>query len=98
MRDAGLAIVLLFVGLGGALFCYLFLRSRYVPALLAVWGIVTYVSMTGLGLVQILWPGHPSMIETILYGSGGAFEVLFGLWLLFRGVRLEHGAQAGSPA
>ena len=45
VRTAGLDIVLLFVGLGGTIFCYLFLMSMYVPKILAIWGSFTYLSM-----------------------------------------------------
>jgi len=86
LRIIGLNVVLIFVGVGGTLFCYLFYRSRFVPALLALWGIVTYISMFLLGFVNILAPDRPAMIETILFGSGALFEALFGLWLLIKGV------------
>lgn len=84
-RTAALDIVLLFVGLGGGLFCYLFLVSRLIPRVLAAWGIVTYASMVGLGVLSLLWPGHPALIEQVLYGAGTLFEVCIGLWLLVKG-------------
>lgn len=86
VRTAGLDVVLVFVGPGGAVFCYLFFKSRYVPRWLAAWGVFTYLSMLALGLLSILWPGHPVMIESVLYGAGGAFELLFGGWLLVKGL------------
>jgi hypothetical protein len=91
VRTAGLDIVLLFVGLGGAVFCYLFLKSRYVPKILAVWGIFTYLSMIILSFISILLPNHPAMIEIILYSLGGFFELIFGFWLLFKGVNVSSG-------
>lgn len=87
LRTAGLDIVLLFVGVGGTVFCYLFFVSRYVPRLLAVWGVVTYLSMVLLSIISILFPGHPIIIETIPYALGGLFELVFGFWLLLRGIR-----------
>jgi hypothetical protein len=90
VRTAGLDIVLLFIGVGGTIFCYLFLKSEYVPRILAAWGILTYLSMLILSLISILIPNHPVMIETILYTLGGLFEIVFGLWILIKGVNIEQ--------
>jgi hypothetical protein len=86
VRTAGLDIVLLFIGVGGTIFCYLLFRSRLIPRPLAAWGIFTYLSMLVLALVSILIPDHPLMLETVLYFAGGAFELIFGLWLLVKAV------------
>lgn len=86
VRTAGLDIVLLFIGVGATIFCYLLFRSRIIPRPLAGWGIFTYLSMLVLALVSILIPDHPMMLETVLYSAGGAFELIFGLWLLLKGV------------
>jgi hypothetical protein len=91
VRTAGLDIVLLFVGLGGAIFCYLFLMSMYVPRILAIWGIFTYLSMMVLSFISILFPNHPVMLEIVLYSLGGFFELIFGSWLLFKGVKIQLG-------
>ncbi|MCA8913468.1 MAG: DUF4386 domain-containing protein [Planctomycetes bacterium] len=85
-RTATLDFVLVFVGVGGAVFCYLFLVSKLIPRVLAAWGIVTYASMFGLGLLSILWADHPSIIEITLYGAGTLFEVSVGLWLLVKAI------------
>ena len=90
VRAAGLDVVLVFVGLGGTIFAYLFLKSRYVPAALAAWGIFTYASMFVLGVLSIIWHDHPTAIEVILYSSGGLFELVFGVWLLAKGVDIEE--------
>ena len=87
VRTAGLDVILVFAGSGGAAFCYLFYKSRYVPRLLAAWGIFTYLSMLLLAFVSITFPRHPVLVETILYSSGALFEVVFGAWLLFKPLR-----------
>lgn len=84
-RTAGLDIVLVFIGVGATIFCYLLFKSKLVPRPLAGWGIFTYSSMLVLALVSILVPDHPLMLETVLYSAGGAFELIFGLWLLVKG-------------
>ena len=90
VRDAALDIVLIFVGLGGTVFCYLFLKSKYVPGILAAWGIFTYLSMLVLALINILLPNRPENIEIVLFALGAFFEVIFGFWLLFKGVNFQQ--------
>ena len=90
VRTAGLDIVLIFVGLGGTLFCCLFFKSKYVPRILAAWGIFTYLSMLILSFISILLPNHPVMIETVLYALGVVFELIFGFWLLFKGINVHQ--------
>jgi len=91
LRTAALDIVLIFVGLGGTVFCYLFFKSNYVPGILAAWGIFTYLSMLVLAHINILIPNRPEMIEIVLFALGAFFELIFGFWLLFKGVNFQQG-------
>ncbi len=88
LRTASMDIVLIFVGLGGTIFCYLFLKSNYIPRIVSVWGMFTYISMVTLAFISILVPDHPAIIEMILYGLGTLFEITIGLWLLVKGVKI----------
>jgi len=90
VRTAGLDVVLVFIGLGATVSCYLLFKSRYIPRPLAAWGMFTYLSMLFLASVSILFPNHPLMLETVLYSVGGLFELVFGLWLVFKGVDLQQ--------
>jgi hypothetical protein len=96
VRAGGLDLVLALVGLGGTVFLYLFFVSRYVPRALAAWGIFTYLSILVLAFVSILVPELPVILDTVLYALGGAFELVFGFWLVFKGVDLHAGL--GAPA
>lgn len=89
-RAAGMDIVLVLVGIGGAVYCYLFYRSRYIPRWLAAWGVVTYLSMIVLATISLLFPDHPGWLEAVFYGPGTLFEVLIGLWLALRGIDAER--------
>lgn len=86
VRANGLYIILLLIGLGGTLFLYLFYKSYYIPRILSVWGMFTYLSMLILSLISILYPERPGSIEFVLYGLGTLFELTIGFWLLFRGI------------
>ena len=90
LRNAGLDVVLIFIGMGGTVFCYLFFKSKYVPRILAVWGMITYLSMLTLALVSILSPSLPESVKMIFYAPGGLFEVIIVLWLLIKGVNVEN--------
>jgi hypothetical protein len=93
LRSAGLDVVLIFIGMGGTVFCYLFFTSKYVPRILAVWGMITYLSMLILALVSILSPSLPESVKMIFYAPGGLFEVIIGLWLLIKGVKVQQRAK-----
>lgn len=87
LRPAALDIVLIFIGMGGTLFCYLFYRSRYVPHVLAVWGILTYLTMLIISFVSLMMPVSEET-RMLFYAPGGLFEIIFGCWLLIKGVKL----------
>ncbi len=90
VRTAGLDIVLVFIGLGATIFCVLLFKSKYIPRVLAAWGIFTYLSMLFLALVSILFPSHPMMLEVVLYSVGELFELVLGFWLVFKGIDLQQ--------
>lgn len=90
VQTAGLYIVMIFMGLGGTVFCYLFFKSKSIPRILAAWGILTYLTMLIFSFVNILLPNLPEMIAIVLYTPGGLFEVIIGLWLLFKGVNFQQ--------
>ena len=90
VRGAGLDIVLIFVGVGGTLFCYLFYKSKLIPRLLAAWGMLTYLSMLILAIVSILVPDIPESTKMLFYTPGGLFEIIIGFWLLIKGLNVEH--------
>lgn len=101
VRTAGLDIVLILIGIGATVFCYLLFKSKYIPRWLAAWGIFTYVSMLVLGLISILFPNHPATLEYVLYGVGELFELTLGFWLVFKGVDLRQSPirpGVGSPS
>ncbi len=89
-RTATLDIVLIFVGLGGTVFCYLLFISQYIPKFLSLWGIFTYFSMLVLVLLSLLSQNHPVIIETVLYGLGSLFELIIGVWLLIKRIDMKQ--------
>jgi hypothetical protein len=90
VRNAGLDVVLIFIGMGGTLFCYLFLKSKYVPKILAAWGMLTYISMLILAFTSIFLPNLSETIKMAFYAPGGLFEIIIGLWLLIKGINVKQ--------
>lgn len=84
-HDAGYTIGLIFLALGCTVFSYLFFKSRYIPRLLAAFGIFAYVLMLAASFAIIVFPDIP--ISGSVYMPAGLFEITIGLWLLFRGAR-----------
>ena len=89
VRNAGLDVVLMFIGVGGTLFCYLLFKSKYVPKILAAWGIFTYLSMLILALTSILIPNISETTKMVFYAPGGLYEISIGLWLLIKGINTK---------
>lgn len=84
-QGAGLTLGFIPLGIGSALFAWLFFRSGYVPRALAAWGI--FASLL-LSLYAFAWVFTPAATDFFYVGMLPIFvyEVGLGLWLLFKGV------------
>ena len=78
----GYYIHLWFFALGGILWYCLFYRSRYIPRVLSIWGIVA-VSLVLIGTVL----GFFDMVVIPLFLANFLFELTIGLWLVVKGIR-----------
>ena len=76
----------LFLGLGSAVFSYLWWKSRYIPRLLAGWGIFASLVMAVMSLALIMFPGLAAM-GMIYMMTMGLYEFGLGFWLLIKGIR-----------
>ena len=76
-----------FLGLGTALFAWLFFRSRYVPRWLALWGVLAAAFEGICGFCYLLFPGFGAVVSPNWYEMP---VMLFGvglcLWLLIKGL------------
>jgi hypothetical protein len=91
MYGIGLSIGFVFLGLGQAVFSYVWLQSRYIPRSLAILGICASLLLTLMTLVTMVYPrvyqvlGMSYMMPMFLY------EVGLGLWLLIKGLKEPTG-------
>jgi hypothetical protein len=86
-QGAEFSIGLVFYALGSTLFCYLLLKSRYIPRVLAWWGLLGSAISLLSSLTIIVFPAA-SGIAPDCYIPVGTFEIVTGFWLLLRGIRL----------
>jgi hypothetical protein len=79
---------LLLFGFGSSVFCYLWLKSGYIPKGLAVWGLVASAWIGVCAFAFIVFPELEKVI-TIGYFGGPIFlfELAIGSLLLFKGIR-----------
>ena len=82
----GYRIGFTFLGLGSALFAYLWLKAGYVPRALAWLGLLSSLLLAACNLAAIVWPGVAKAIGLAYMAPLGVFEVGIGFWLLLRGL------------
>jgi hypothetical protein len=81
-------VALLLFGFGSPVFCYLWLRSGYIPKPLAVWGLL---ASAWIGICSFIFIVFPDLTKVITIGYYGGpiflFELTIGLWLLIKSLR-----------
>jgi hypothetical protein len=92
VSTSGSMISMVFLGLGFMLFFYLLCRSKYVPGILAGFGILSYFLILIYGFLNILAPNHATnlIIQIICMAPSCLFELSIGLWLLIKGVNIQN--------
>lgn len=85
-RNLSYAIALLFFGVGGIMYYYLFYKSKYIPRVLSVWGIAAASLVLFAGLLTILGFFNGGW-HNALYVPNFLFELTIGLWLSIKGIK-----------
>jgi hypothetical protein len=80
-------VALLLFGFGSPVFCYLWLKSGYIPKPLAAWGLL---ASAWIGICSFAFIVFPDLRQVITIGYYGGpiflFELTIGLWLLIKSV------------
>ena len=87
LYGVGLSIGFVFLGIGSAVFSYLWVKSRYIPRSLAWLGIVGSVMLAVFSLATMLFPRLWEVIGMAYMMPMGLYEVGLGLWLLAKGLK-----------
>ena len=83
----GYNVGLVLAGIGSTVFCYLWLRSSYIPKPLAALGIVASVLLASCTFAFIIAPDLAHVIAITYYGGPiFIFELTMGVWLLVKGL------------
>jgi hypothetical protein len=87
-HNSAYGVALLLFGFGSPVFCYLWLRSGYIPKPLAVWGLLASVWIGICSFTFVVFPEIQKVITVGYYGGPiFLFELTIGLWLLIKSVR-----------
>jgi hypothetical protein len=79
----GYDIHMWFYSLGGILWFSLFYKSKYIPQVIAVWGIVA----VSVGVVGIVIGWFDVRVNFLFFLQIAVFELTLGLWLVVKGIR-----------
>src|SRR5215207_7246519 len=74
-------IAMITLGISGLILCYSFYKSKLVPRILAVWGLVGYAVILCGSVVEVLGFN----LFTIHAIPGGLWEMFIGVWLIVKG-------------
>ncbi len=87
------SIPMVFLGLDMMVFSYLFFKSKYIPRILAGFGILSFALILIHALMFILAPKYAAMPinQIIFYAPSGVFEMIIGIWLLSKGLKVQQG-------
>jgi hypothetical protein len=79
------AFPMLFLGINFTLFFYLLFKSKFVPEILSVFGIISYFLIFIFSIFIILFPQYVTMIlQSIFWGPSVIFEFIIGIWFLVK--------------
>jgi len=86
------SIPMVFLGLDMMIFSYLLFRSEYIPRILAGFGILSFALIFIHALMFIIAPKYAAMPinQIIFYAPSGLFEIIIGIWLLSKGVKVQQ--------
>ena len=79
---------LLFTGLASTLYGYLWLKSRYIPRALAVFGIISSVFCVMCTFIFYIFPHFDQIVNLWWFDMPMAiFDIVLSFWLLFKGLQ-----------
>lgn len=95
LHDHAATIAMLFASVGALLWYSLFIRTRFVPAWLGIWGLASIALVGVATLIEV--SDSAAQPPMLLYVAYMPFELVVGLWLLVKGspdLRTTTGATA----
>ena len=90
VQAAGMNMGFIPLGLGSAVFAYLLFKERYVPRVLAGWGVFSSLLLAAYALSVIVYP-RTGALQLVPMLPMGIYEVSLGFWLLLKGAKIRSG-------
>lgn len=90
VHSAGFQIGFVFLGLGSTVFSYLWLKSYYIPRVLAAWGIFSSLALAIGTLIFMVFPKLEASMMLAHMVPMFFYEVGLGLWLVFKGIEARR--------
>jgi hypothetical protein len=86
------SIPMVFLGLDMMVFSYLFFKSKYIPRILAGFGILSFALIFIHALMFILAPKYAMMPvnQVLFWAPSGLFEIIIGIWLLSKSLKVHQ--------
>ena len=82
----GVNVSFVFLGLGSAVFSYLWFKSNYVPKALAALGVFGSLLLAAGSFIYIIFPHLLKILSPFYFAPLGVFEITMGFLLLFKGL------------
>jgi hypothetical protein len=95
VQGLGMNVGFVLLGLGSALFAWVLLKARYVPAALPILGIFGSLLLAVGTLAVLIFPRLGSVAMACMMPMG-LYEVSLGLWLLVRGLPVDVTGMSGN--
>jgi len=87
-HNSGYNVGLVLAGVGSTVFCYLWLKSGYIPKALAGFGVFASVILATFTFAYVIFPEYAKIITVSYYGGPiFLFELAMGFWLLIKGIQ-----------
>ena len=88
-----------FFGLAATVCAYLWLKSKYIPKGLAVFGVISSAWCVICAFVFLIFPHFDKIVNDYLFDSPMAiFELILSFWLLFKGLKPVESSQSQADA
>ena len=98
-HGAAYGVGLVLAGLRSTTFCYLWLRSGFIPRALALFGVLASLLMGVSSFSFIIAPELEKVVPVTIYGGPlFFFELAMGLWLVLKGLASDSGERARPQA
>ena len=96
-HNSAYSVALLLFGFGSPIFCYLWLKSGYIPRPLAAWGLIASIWIGVCSFAFVVFPELNRVIGVGFYGGPiFLFELTVGLWLLLKNINQPGGSNSAA--